>query len=218
MKKLKNSITTLLFITLLMGCNEHKERQYVVEGRLMYSCGVPAANVQDIAIKQVPPAMNLGKDPIFKRFSTDEDGYFKIIYKYKEASSSPMYFAKSGKFFEGIPSYESLDLGEVFYGSPTFSFVIRLEVDKVYTEEDTLFLPDYENNDYIKRPGPFENGVYDTVLNKSYLKCIQYDYPSEFEVRYLWKTKNKEEEMKHSSFKITNFCDNIIYDAVIKIK
>lgn len=115
MKTIKNIIGVLVFITFISGCSKTKNEEFVIKGRMMASCSVPASNVEGFAIKQYPAAMNLGKDPISKHFSTDENGYFKIGYKRKEARGIDIRIAKSGSILEGIPAMENIDLGELMW-------------------------------------------------------------------------------------------------------
>ncbi|PKR80927.1 hypothetical protein CW751_07095 [Brumimicrobium salinarum] len=221
--KMKNIITLTLVTFLSLGCNKaiNKGKEYTVEGRLMYNCETPMDNTE-FSFRQGDPALISIKDPLSLTVKTDAEGYFKVVYNGKEANGSNFTIRDGGTLLDGIPVHENVKLGEVVIGARIISFVRRLEVVEAYTENDTLIMPDYNaiNNPYalLRIPGPFENGVIDTVWNWSLLKHPT--YKEIMELRIIHCLSQTPSDFKNVYIEIPDYCANInkLYEGVLKIE
>ena len=157
---------------------------------------------------------------MYLSFSTNEDGYFKITYFGNDTNGTHFSIMKGGKIMERIPPDKNLDLGDLIVGSRIISYVRRLEVSNIYSEEDTLIMPDYNavNNPYalIRIPGPFENMIIDTVWNWNLLMSPVYNQTMNHRTDYYF---SQTTDLKKVYIPIDDYCENInkLYEAVIKI-
>ena len=132
----------------------------------MLNCTTPAANMnaQIISSNQ----MLIGS-PIYLKFTTDENGYFKVNYNGKHPFTT---FEISTYHTESrLIVNNSLDmvkqLGNIYVGSIPSNFLIRLNVINAYSANDTLIIRDYSSSDpnalkFI--PGPFSSGIIDSIV------------------------------------------------------
>jgi len=215
MKTIKDLLTAFLLTGFLFACDKSNEIKYTVKGRLMHACGVPAANVTDVSFKQHGQPL-FGQKGMFLSFNTDAEGYFEVVYNRKDANSLDMEILKSGPILEGIPAMKNLDLGEVFWGVPIFSYVRYLEVNNPYTTNDTLILPDHNNTSepfpfkYIA--GPFESGVIDTIWNHSFMGKLQYKKAPVYNPFF---RLTSEHSWRESSISLNDLCFEGMYEAVL---
>lgn len=223
MKTIKHIITLTLVAILSLGCNKtiNKGEEYTVEGRYMYNCETPIINTE-FSFRQGDPGILGIKTPLSLLVKTDAEGYFKIVYNGKEANGSNFTIRDGGTLLDGIPVHENINLGEVVIGARIISFVRRLEVVEAYTENDTLIMPDYNNafsDPYalLLIPGPFENGVIDTVWNWSLLKHPTYREVMELHTTY---GLSGSSDVNTVYIEIPNYCANInkLYEGVLKIE
>ena len=218
MKTIKYFTATILLSTLTLGCNkiEHEKTEYTIEGRLMYNCDTPASNVEDIYLSQTPDGINLGKKPLHFTFNTDQDGYFKATYEGSKANGSDFELGKTGRIMEGIPRKKNINIGNVYWQAPSFSYIRRLEVIKPYSINDTLIIPDHNNQNNLFKylPGPFSNGIIDTVWNHIPLGIFPARYNSipKFSPYYRLAT---EHNWRESSIILNDLCFQGIYDVVL---
>src|SRR5690554_7339467 len=119
MKTIKYIIAIMVFAHLLFGCKKpiFKGTEYVIKGRLVHSCGIPAANAEDLLINQSSQPLFGQKGASFY-FDTDDEGYFEIVYNSKDAIGTEFEIRKNGTLLEGIPANENVDLGEVLWSFP----------------------------------------------------------------------------------------------------
>ena len=220
MKTIKYILTAFLLTSFLFACDKSNEIKYTVKGRLMYDCGVPAANVTDVSFKQHGQPL-FGQKGMFLSFNTDAEGYFEVVYNRKDANSLDMEILKNGPILEGIPAMKNLDLGEVFWGVPPFNFILSLNVSNAYTNLDTLHYYDwnYPQNGaehWMKKiPGPFESGVLDTVWNCIYMNSPTYGKDPLMNVSYF--INDYQTNKKEITFPLVDLCSDELYEAVIKI-
>lgn len=219
MKILKNSITLLLLITLIIGCKKDKDPVYTITGRLMSTCDQPAPNIDGLLLTQPSSSSGFGKEPIHIAFSSDSDGYFKIIFRESEVNSYSMSLKNWDTFLDGISPFQDTDLGDVLYTKPTFSFVVKLIVSKPYTKYDTLSIPDYKypfSYDRLYLPGPFTDTIIDTIKDYLFYDPIRYNVNSKFEFESYM--TNDFYNRKTTTITISDFCKDKLYNAVVKVE
>lgn len=223
MKIIKSIIVTLFIASVVLSCQRNKP--YMISGRLLYSCDSVAANEDALYIKQdIVYAFNFNKQKLSKDFSTNENGFFHIGYKRKEAVNSFFNIYYDNKLvLDSIPYKENINLGDVYIGKRPISYLIRLEVDNSYTENDTLIIRDYnqflvDKQAVLRIPGPFQNEIVDTVWNFPYGYSATYGKTSKFENVEYKISSSGELGWKSTGFDIPNFCSGQIYEAVIKVE
>jgi len=214
--KTHQKITLLLSLLLFVSCLKNKE--YSIEGRLMYGCGSPAAN-EEFVLYQYYSVIQ-PKRTLNRTVKTDEEGYFKFIYKRKEANLLEITMADAGTLLGGISSMEDVELGDVYY-QPTFNFIIKLEVDSSYTDQDTLTILNHndkfnEVDNKLRFIGPFEDRVLDTVYNEPYFTVPYYDstYKRYKIVNYIL---NGDSEWSEIKFEFRELCNDSFHEGVIKL-
>lgn len=183
MKSSKYIVIIILPLLLLSSkCAEKNKNKSpnILRGRIMNDCTTPASNV---AIKLKADAIGPNQDKI--ETFTDADGYFELSYIPK--ASSYTLFAPN-KLMEFIPSKPELDLGEINKGG-TVNFIIKLQVNNNYNENNTLFYynrnyPQNSNIPWLKIPGPFYSGELDTVINASYFGTYIFNQPNQLYTSY----------------------------------
>src|SRR5690554_1927588 len=213
MKTKKYILTVFVLTSFLFACDKSNEIKYTVKGRLMHDCGVPAANVTDVSFKQHGQPL-FGQKGMFLSFNTDAEGYFEVVYNRKDANSLDMEILKNGPILEGIPAMKNLDLGEVFWGTPIFSYVRYLEVNNPYTTNDTLILPDYNTGIGVAKyiAGPFESGVIDTIWNFPYMSKIHFGKTPKYEPYFALTTDNG---WRYAEIHLNDLCFEGMYEAVL---
>lgn len=215
--KIKHIITLTLVAILSLGCNKaiNKGEEYTVEGRLMYNCETPMANTEFSFIQGSPGLIEV-KNPLSLTVKTDAEGYFKIVYNGKNANISDFKIRKSGTIMNNIPVFENIDLENVYFDVPPFNFIRRLKVNNPYTVNDTLIIPDHNNQSepfafkYVV--GPFTNGVIDTVWNHSPLGIIPFTYKETPEYRPYFRLTS-EHSWRESSIVLNVLCYEGVYDV-----
>jgi hypothetical protein len=161
------TLNILLILFLLAACGKDQETITTIEGQLMASCDVPAANTSGT----IKTDDGFADDGVSLSFITDENGYFKVSHRGKEIGNFRL-IAGGGEVLSvwSLPGWEK-DLGKVYINPPRVNYYLKLEVNNTsYSELDTLH---YRNAGYpsnvlplwIKKAGPFSNGDLDTVLN-----------------------------------------------------
>lgn len=218
MKTMKITIAMLL-LTFLMSCN--KNEQYTIIGRVLYGCDSLIVNDNSFLLTQEFKEASLipsKRDPIYRGFFTDGNGRFKIIYKRKEAVNTDLeFYFNNNHVYEGIPAYQDVDLGNVYVGNTFVSFKIRLDVDSAYTASDTLIIKTH-NQLQIQIPGPFQNGVVDTVYNFSYFRSHHYTEGVEINIVNYRILNSGVVQQGNVDFMIPKLCTNELFEAVIKIE
>lgn len=209
MKKL-NHVVFIVLLVIVNSCN--KDKEYTLTGRLMASCDVPMPNTV-ISLKQDVNMLNQGG--FLGDFSTDENGYFNIVYTPERGGA--LRFVSNGSFFENIPAYQNLDLGNVYYGA-SVNFNISLEVTNPYTDQDTL---EYGNpitgqSEFI--PGPFQSGQIQVVNGAFFTGFpIIYGNTPQMYVGSILHTTSGIVSIDEARFDVTP-CDGSYGEAVIKIE
>lgn len=141
----------------LTSCKNDLDEPRIIKGRMMYNCGIPAINAE-FFVKNNNPAL-IGGKYFIEKFKTDSLGFFEVLFYAKTYDNI--------RIGPGILGYiplpkagEKFDLGNV-YCNFTYKTVVRLNVTKPYTENDTL----YYGDGFISKSivGPFTSGIIDTV-------------------------------------------------------
>jgi len=145
-----------IVVLLLFACG--KKDPYIIKGRLIYDCGIPVANLDNVELKTD------GKE--FLTTTSDENGYFSFAVT--KGNRGHLRINKD-EILSLIPLYggKEKDLGDVYVGG-TIDLIVKLQVNNPHTANDTLFYWDLESNDptaKIALPGPFTTGVVDTFID-----------------------------------------------------
>lgn len=211
---------TILFLLafLLVGCNKNK--QYKITGRILSTCSSTLDNNSELHITQdaVSSIFERGRSRLSMEFSTDVNGDFTIIYKKKEAKSSTLELFYNGDIkYINIPVYEDVDLGDVLVGAQPISFVIKLEVDSAYTQNDTLIYRNLSQPE-VRIPGPFQSGVIDTVWNMPFEGWYIHDKGFNYQYLRFKMSSSANYYQSETNFYIPENCSNDLFEAVIKIE
>ncbi len=216
---IKYSILFLIPIVLLSSkCKDKEPVIRTLKGRLMNNCTVPYAN------GLVKLRNNTGGGASFsedingnKDFYTDSNGYFEINYK-SRGTLGTLYAPYKAIERITINNEELVfDIGEVNLNG-TVNFVIKLEVNNPYTENDTLYVPDYNFITdvwaQIAIPGPFEDMVVDTIINRPFFTYpIIYGQVEESYISYFQTTTQQNTTIYFD----TPFCDSSFAEAIITL-
>jgi len=135
----------------------------------MSSCSTPAANTNGSF--HYTSGMSWEK---WAEFTIDENGYFKVK-KQIEGSTIDLYVDGNSQVLRNIKLSQKdyLDLGNVYINPFPINFIIKLDVQNPYTENDTLVMSAFSSSDPLGErliPGPFESGFLDSVVNYPYGK------------------------------------------------
>ena len=223
MKKLIGlSILLLLFIS----CKKNKAN--TIEGVLMEDCNMPAANIEGYIYEHDYSHALLSND-VWEYFTTDENGYF--IVQTKENIKVKLNLKNNGdRVLSEIDIGKSdLNLGKVYYNKFPSRFIIKLDVMNSYTENDTLVLLDYNNqnptsHNYKYYPGPFTNGVLDTVeyyfFNSYPIKFVDFDNYNAPEKTIGYRVRSLPNSNIHSfiKFHLAPICNNEYAEATLEIE
>lgn len=142
--------TTIYFIAILLlasACKKitNSNDPVVIEGILMASCDVPAANKSGFIITDDGLLSGPG---ISLSFTTDEKGYFKITYSGKESVDKFTVRVQGASDVLRVTnlSGKTKNLGKVYINPPSVSFYMKLKINNhAYNELDTLH---YRNAGY----------------------------------------------------------------------
>ena len=161
MKKLINYIFVVL---LLVSCEKSKNKSLTIEGRLMSGCNTPAANKEG-SIRTYDALSGPG---IVLDFITDDNGYFKISHNEKGSISKFYVNVEGGSDVLRVHYYpeDHKKLGDIYINPFPTNFIINLDVQNPYTENDTLVMLNHNSSDPFDQlliPGPFESGFIDSV-------------------------------------------------------
>lgn len=202
-------------VLLLVGC-KNKKTEYTIEGYLMSTCDLPASNKQLSLYQESVTLTSIGG--YLKDFSTDENGYFKVVYQAE--NSGKLSIRSNGEILKGIPSKKNLNIGKVYNNPPSVKFIVRLQVNNAYTANDTLHYYDwnYPQNGashWVKKiAGPFQSGIIDTVQNAGYLSFpIEYQGNPFMRVNYHVNSYQSNED----AIVFTPLCSGTFSEAVLVI-
>jgi hypothetical protein len=200
---MKNIISFVAIVTLLIACTKNSNREVTVTGRLMQTCETPAANRNGIIHLSGGGLLNHPSTSL--EFTTDENGYFKVTHN-RRFSEFSVRTSANHSVLEASISGDEKELGEVYIFHPNTRFLINLKVHNQYTEQDTLLYPDYNSSSgfgWRKVPGPFSNGIIDTVHNSFNSSAMPINFndtePPQARFRYYIN------EPIHANEKITKF-------------
>jgi hypothetical protein len=159
-------ISIITTIVLLAACTKHSNKEITVTGRLMQSCDNPAANKNGMI--RLPGGGVLNKPSTSLEFTTDENGYFKVTHNESFSTFSVRTSANHSVLDVSSLGGDEKELGEVYIFPPSGSYYLYLEVNNTYTENDTLHygnagFPEDGREPWLKKAGPFTNGIIDTV-------------------------------------------------------
>jgi hypothetical protein len=165
------TLNILLVLFFLTACGKDEETITTIEGQLMASCDVPAANTSGFILTNDGLLSGPG---ISLSFTTDENGYFKVSHRGKANQLNSFTVRVQGSSdvlkVPGLPG-DNKNLGKVYINPFPTNFIIKLDVRNAYTENDTLVMMDYSSSDpFANRliAGPFTNGVLDTIFNHTH--------------------------------------------------
>jgi hypothetical protein len=166
---MRKTISYIALIILFVACSKNENKQVTVTGRLMQSCDTPAANKDGLI--RLSGGGILANPSTSLEFTTDENGYFTVTHN--ESFSD---FSVRTSAAHSVLEVESLvgdnkELGEVYVNPFPTNFVIKLDVQNPYTENDTLVMLNHNSSDPFDQlliPGPFETGYIDSVSNYYY--------------------------------------------------
>lgn len=121
------------------------------------------------------------------------------------------------KIMNQIPNQSFVDLGQINYGA-TVDFIIKLQSNIPYTENDTLYIPDYQNSDPFAQKafvGPFSSGiVLDTIIGMPFTNYpLTYGQQPDSYINYYF-TQIGEMRFLHFT---TPFCSSSYSQAIIVI-
>lgn len=163
---MKRLISLRAIVLLLAACTKNSNNKEVtVTGRLMQSCDTPAANKDGIIYLSGGGLLNNPSTSL--EFTTDENGYFKVIHD-KSFSEFSVRTSANHSVLEANISGDEKELGDVYINPFPTNFVIKLDVKNPYTENDTLVLLDFSDPDPFAQQliaGPFQSGLIDSVKN-----------------------------------------------------
>jgi hypothetical protein len=165
------TLNILLVLFLLTACGKDEETITTIEGQLMASCDVPAANTSGFILTNDGLLSGPG---ISLSFTTDENGYFKVSHRGKADQLNSFIVRVQGSSdvlkVPGLPG-DNKDLGKVYINPPTVNYYLKLEViNSDYTNLDTLHFsnggfPVNGQAPWLKLAGPFTTGIIDTIQN-----------------------------------------------------
>jgi hypothetical protein len=163
----------LILLTGIVSCGKNKTT--TVSGRLMQSCDTPAANKD--ALIHINGGGILAKPIVTLDFTTDENGYFSVTHDESFHRFSVM---TSNSFSVlDVDNYDvkNKELGEVYIIPPKASYYLYLDVKNSYTVDDTLTFnnggwPHDGREPWIKKSGPFQTGIIDTVHFLSHINDL----------------------------------------------
>ena len=167
---MKTTIYFILILILASACKKitNSNDPVVIEGILMASCDVPAANKSGFIITDDGLLSGPG---ISLSFTTDEKGYFKITHTGKESVDKFTVRVQGSSDVLRVTnlSGNKKNLGKVYINPPTASYYLELQVNNAsYSELDTLYyqngnFPQNEETPWCKIAGPFSSGIIDTI-------------------------------------------------------
>lgn len=164
------TLNILLILFLLTACEKDKETITTIEGQLMASCDIPAANTSGFILTNDGLLSGPG---ISLNFTTDDNGHFKVSHRGKADQLNSFMVRVQGSSdvlkVSGLPG-DNKDLGKVYINPFPAKFVIKLDVNNPYTQNDSLVLFDFNNPNAMPTsaklyPGPFTNSIVDTIDN-----------------------------------------------------
>ena len=210
------TVQALSVLLLSSNCNDKpilSKETKILRGRLMYNCDTPAPN-ESVKFKAgISFIENIdGAIEVF----TDENEFFEFIHN---QGGSWFTLWAPYKMITDVPSKPELDLGEINLNG-TVNFVVKLLVNNnSYTSSGTLYYYDWnypENgaSHWVKKiAGPFQSGVIDSILNKTYTKyTIFHNQSPVLSIRH-YINSNPYVDIEFQ----TPFCTSFLSDAVIVI-
>jgi hypothetical protein len=192
----------------------------------MSGCNTPATNKEgSIRTNDALSGPGLVLD-----FTTDDNGYFKINHNEKGSIS---------KFFVNVDGASDVlrvhyypedhkKLGDIYINPFPTNFIIDLDVQNPYTENDTLAIRDYSSSDpFAQRliPGPFTNGFLDSVVNDhfnlfpiSWSSVTNDGTPTHSVIYYLRSLPDYIGNKQKASFSIAPICSDEFAEATLVIE
>ncbi len=218
---MKKLIGYIMAVVLFTACSKQKNESYTLKGRFMQSCDSPAANKYGII--HFPGGGLLSKPSTKLEFTTDENGYFEVTHNSPFTEFSVRTSdAHSVLRVDSIPG-DNNHLGEVYIFQPNTQFYINLQVENNYTDQDTLYYPDYNSSSgfsWRKVPGPFANGIIDTVHNSFNSSAMPVEFnssePAQSSIRYYLNEPIHENEKETKFF--TSHCQDEYQEVTLKIE
>jgi hypothetical protein len=164
---MKKIISSIAIVVLITACTKNNHKEVTVTGRLMQSCDTPAANKNGLI--HLPGGGILSKPSTKLEFTTDENGYFKVTHDKSFSTFSVRTSANHSVLDVSSLGGDEKELGEVYVFPPTARYYLTLHVNNNnYNELDTLTysnggFPHDGRDPWLKKAGPFQSGVIDTV-------------------------------------------------------
>ncbi len=173
---MKKILFVIFAIFITTSCKKffNSKNPVIIEGTLMLNCDTPAANKSGFILTDDGLFSGPG---ISLSFTTDENGYFKITHTGRENVGKFMVRVDgfSDVLRVGYLSGKKKNLGKIYINYFPTNFIIKLDVKKSYTENDTLVMYNFKNatslaNSTVYFPGPFTSGVLDSISNYKFTK------------------------------------------------
>jgi hypothetical protein len=229
---MKNLISFVVIVFLLAACMKMANKRVTITGRLMHSCGIPAANTTLLLI-EYDYSHKLISNEVWEEFTTNDNGYFSVRVR-NNAKLRLNLKEQMKRIVSGIEVGETkLDLGEIYCKEFETNFIIKLDVLNQYTAQDTLIIEDYNEiggtsflaNKKVKYyPGPFSSGELEVVQNYlhrsfpiSHASYVDFNAP-EFSVRYRIRTASGEESNNFARFRLSPICSDEFAEVTLVIE
>lgn len=222
---MKEIISFIAIVLLLTACTKNNNKEVTVTGRLMQSCDTPAANKNGIIHLSGGGLLNNPSTSL--EFTTDENGYFKVIHD-KSFSEFSVRTSASHSVLEANISGDEKELGDVYINPFPTNFVIKLDVKNPYTENDTLMMFDFKNpnaapSDAVLFAGPFVNGTLDSIVNYNFSRFpIHFtkneDLCPKLSIRHMVRSIDNVHLDKYTSFKTAPICSGEFAEVTLVIE
>lgn len=166
------SILCIASLFLISCC---RNQEYILEGTVIDSCGEPYSNYTFKVTQK--SAYGLGPKHLKAEATTDQNGYFRLVYTCKEANGNEIK-TPFGEFKGRI----NQDVDTVVVGIPRLTIVRHFNVINPYGNNDTLKINNpyakSQKDSYLKFAGPFQSGIIDTLYNQpgSLIQGVNYAY------------------------------------------
>lgn len=162
---MKNLFFLFLIALFINSCEKVSENKISIKGHLYSDCNrQPLSNVL-LQLYKPNTGAGQGGITILSEVTTAQDGSFQFDIISTLHQLTLRRDGSSGEIMYNIPGENTIENVEVF--SPAKTIIeVRLNVQHPYTNQDTLYVTDYDNV-YVKKKvaGPFATGVLYTSTN-----------------------------------------------------